>query len=272
MVKDSMSLKTDLSKLRDNFYSETTRLQFFRDDCAGVSDKALDEVQPLLTKLSALKAELKRKRGHSVMFSLLTERKSLISPSNYRFFTKITLKRVDDIRNYPKFINEMLIVHLAAVFEAYLADFIKTVLTHNQTLLKSSRGVSYDETFCFGDIEALRKRLIEDEITRLSYKSFRDQCKFISDTFGISFTSYQDALAKISEMIDTRHLLVHNRGIVNELYKRNVPNSHFEVGDQRVIDDEYVSDAFETVRIFETRLSDSVIKKFCTRPLRTRRN
>ena len=109
----------------------------------------------------------------------------------------------------------------------------------------------------FDSIEALTRDIIEGKVATLSYEGFgklEDWCQ----SKGIPLLVPQGKRDQVVELIATRNLVVHNRSVVDERFRKAVPCSKFLVGQERQIE---VQDLEEATSLLDTivRITDSAI-------------
>lgn len=126
----------------------------------------------------------------------------------------------DNLPTYEKNIFTFCFINLIARMEAFLNDVLESV---------------YQE---------IGKDLSEDQmkksILKFSHSSFKEKIKFLKTKFNLIFPEIEGHFANLIELFSTRNLILHNNGIVNETYLRINNESEFELGDKRVITEEYL--------------------------------
>lgn len=170
--------------------------------------------------------------------------------------------RVKD--KYPQIINIMSLIYVVALFDGYLLDIIKFCLLKRKEIIRSlpKRELKYEEIFQFNDMNDLQSYVIEKIISDLGYGNIKGKFDFINNKLKIKLDEYEPQINKLNELYATRNLLVHDKGIVNQIYIKAVPDTRFKPGDIRPIDDEYLNDSIETMIILSKYLNDLLISKF----------
>lgn len=114
---------------------------------------------------------------------------------------------------------EMSLSYLISFEEAFLKDYLRHVLKSRRTLLKSGKQLSY-ETICqHKSMSSLIDVLAQREVDAFGFGSIDDFTKYFQDKFHVEFSSFP-RWDELREATYRRHLIVHNRGIVNERYSR----------------------------------------------------
>lgn len=127
-------------------------------------------------------------------------------------------------------------------FTTYLADIIREALAARPEMLRSGEQIRLDYALSFGSIQDLREDLIDRKVGDLGYLGFASLCDWIRDHMGLKLVEDDDTMAAIIEILETRNVIVHNRGVVGEKYLRTVSTPKFKEGEVRRIEvDDYAS-------------------------------
>jgi hypothetical protein len=78
----------------------------------------------------------------------------------------------------------------------------------------------------------LIRDLAERKVHELSYQSLTELDKYLSEHFKFSLFHNNEQRSHAVRLVDIRNLIVHNRGIVNKLYKKRQPMSTEQIGDR----------------------------------------
>ena len=116
------------------------------------------------------------------------------------------------------FFSEMALVYLVSRLEAFLKDYLQAVLLQDPRRLRSGTQLTYEDALRFPSMPALRRALAEREAEALGYKSIDEVEKTLNRKFGVCLSDFQNWQA-VREIVYRRNLLVHNRGVVNEIYR-----------------------------------------------------
>ncbi len=116
------------------------------------------------------------------------------------------------------FFSEMALVYLVSRLEAFLKDYLQAMLLQDPRRLRSSTQLTYEEALRYPSMPALRRALAEREAEALGYKSIDEVEKTLHKKFDVrlsNFPSWQST----REIVYRRNLLVHNRGVINDIYR-----------------------------------------------------
>lgn len=121
--------------------------------------------------------------------------------------------------NLYSLISENLLVELISIFEDYIQNILKYLLHKNQELaLSSDKQINADEILKYNSIEDLKSAIIEDKVHKLMYRSLKNIINFISSGFKVRFELEDDMYMDVLYWKETRNIIIHNRGIVNDIY------------------------------------------------------
>ena len=92
-------------------------------------------------------------------------------------------------------------------------------------------------------LDEILKDLIEQELISIFYASPEKQFEYMSKILGIEFDQkINNLFDKWKEYKATRDIIVHNSGLINETYiKKSANQARGEIGDQLIIDNEYLN-------------------------------
>ncbi len=116
--------------------------------------------------------------------------------------------------------------------------------------MKSNKTLTTEAILEHSSIETLQQHILNKELSEISYKSFFNQVQYVTQKFNLNFVGSKDDVPKIVEIIETRNIHVHNRGIINTIYLSNFNLSEFYVDDYRKIDNDYLKSSRNTLNAF----------------------
>jgi hypothetical protein len=158
-------------------------------------------------------------------------------------------QRASIVHLYPNLLTEMALIYQVALFDAYVPDMIKAVLLYRPEILKSKdRQLTYEEILNLHAKSRIVEDLVDREVDRFSRQSIREQIKWISRKLQVNYVSNEGQENVMVELNARRNILVHNNGIVNQLYLNAVPNSTLVVGERIIVDGTYWSDCKRFLR------------------------
>jgi len=162
-------------------------------------------------------------------------------------FAKRTDQELREI--YGRFISrelyENLIVTAVSQFESFLFDALRIILlAYPQKLKISIRGneskkdVPIDLLLEADSIEDVLKEVIERQLNSLSFAAPREYLGYLNNVASVN--TEDDAFLDYIEIKATRDILIHNAGVVNEIYvAKSGAKKRGAIGDKLLIDLRY---------------------------------
>ncbi|MCD8489518.1 MAG: hypothetical protein LRZ84_22965 [Desertifilum sp.] len=98
----------------------------------------------------------------------------------------------------------------------------------------------------------------EKIILRFSHSSFKDKLKHLKEEFDLTFPNIEGWESSIVELFSTRNIILHNNGLVNETYLRINGNSKLNLGDKRVVGEEYLKFTFVLIIIIAKSIEEQI--------------
>ena len=204
--------------------------------------------------------------------SVKTEKEILIYLSELREGDDEINKRVVEtwredvafIDTLPDILYPMILVYSITIFEAFLTDITKVLMTYFwKTLRSNSRTMTYEEILAFDDMPALREQIVENDIMSFSYSSLKDRINYLEKKLSLKFSYVRVKgirnnwncveMEPLTEIHAARNLIVHNAGIVNKIYLNQIKNSTYKLNDPLKIDKTYMLDSLSL--LFRVRSS-----------------
>ncbi|HHF2868955.1 TPA: hypothetical protein ACPJZQ_004113 [Vibrio alginolyticus] len=160
---------------------------------------------------------------------------------------------------HRSFLIDMTLSYLISYQEAMFKDYLFVVLTNNTTCLKSNNKITYSELLDFSDFGELVASIADKEVEKIGRGSIDDIHKYFIEKFNIDLSDY-DMWNEIVESTYRRNLIIHNKGIVNQVYL----NRFFDavIGDKPHIDIDYIVNASKNLIGLSTFIYSSLISKF----------
>jgi hypothetical protein len=157
---------------------------------------------------------------------------------------------------------EMFLSRMVDNFQNYLVDLIREILHSNPSMLSTrQQSLTLEEVLTYDRIEDLVHDVVERKVNSLSYEGFSDLQKWCTDR-GIPISVPASRLAEVIELIATRNIIAHNRGIVDERYIRSVRHPSFSIGARRDLSVDYFYEAKTLLDKIVYNTDKSAQKKF----------
>lgn len=166
------------------------------------------------------------------------------------------------LRQNSQALLEMTLCRVVDTFETYLSEVIREALQSKPEMLRSKEQIRLDYALQFGSLEELTADLIDRKVSDLSYLGFNNLDAWCNEKMGINILADEAHRNSIVEIIETRNVIVHNRGIIGAKYLKNVYNSAFKQGDSRTLDVDYLFNAFSILCSCVKSLDGRIAIKF----------
>jgi hypothetical protein len=137
------------------------------------------------------------------------------------------------LRESIQLVNEQTVVYAVSLLETYLSD-LAVELSFDALPLALFRR----------EKNQILKAIICDRIDAM--RSVDEKVKFIKATFNITV----EKSPVVQEIIQTRHLLAHKRGTVDEKYRKRAQRRDLKVGAKREVASDEVASALDAINLF----------------------
>lgn len=162
------------------------------------------------------------------------------------------LQIVNNALNYDLYYS--VLVYLVAQVESFLTDVIAIVLQFDhRRLLISVQGVDSIKKIDIGEIvtskskEAVIDVVIKQQLISLFYASPANQFEYMKKAIGITLD--ENIQKNWIELKATRDLIVHNYGIVNDVYLKKCDDfARGKLGEKIIVDKEYFESSIASAK------------------------
>jgi hypothetical protein len=128
-------------------------------------------------------------------------------------------------------VAEMMLCRLVDRYLLYVIELLTSIYQTRPETLKCKRQVTWEEVLNHATMDDLVAFIIEEQIEDLSHKGLGPLVAEIAVRPGLDLFPDAADLRKATEIVETRNLIVHNRGIVNRIFKSRVPECTIPVGE-----------------------------------------
>jgi hypothetical protein len=163
-------------------------------------------------------------------------------------------------RQFPELVRVLGLLYLVAIFESYLVDIVRAILLTCPDTLKSGRQFTAETIIKLGDQKQIISYLAEKEVEDL--KGFSAVVNYFDEKFNINLNASGVSVKNIVEILATRNIHVHNRGIVNQRYLELVGGSTLKVGAYKPVTEEYLRDSIGLIRTLVGFINTKVQRKY----------
>lgn len=154
---------------------------------------------------------------------------------------------------------------LTAAVEWFVSDMLHVYLDQHPDIVETREKVfSYRDLQSFDSINDARKHILSSRIEEILRGSLDSWIEFFRQKLGLSMSYLDSDLPELREVMQRRNVLMHNGGIVNSIYFRNVDSKQREgirLGDKLNIDVAYLDSAIEVFQRTFVLISAELWKK-----------
>jgi hypothetical protein len=150
--------------------------------------------------------------------------------------------------------------HFVTLFEDFVFDLLRAWLNaYPQTL--SKRELKFQTVLDSSDKPQIIEAVVEKELLGVAYKRIEDWFIFLNNLVKLNCPQ-PDQIAKLAEIKATRDIMVHNKGVANEIYiEKSMGQARFTAGDLLEITEQYHRESWELIKQVTSDLSDAALKK-----------
>lgn len=209
-----MTLKKDLNHVTDHYLSEINNiLDFVRS-----TEQSLTRKQSRKPKNINKDRDIKELEGmiEFIQKEPETKKAGRSLPIKSKSLAQFLLQQLIPI-THKKFLTEMTLSYLISYQEAFIKDYLFQILISRKTMLKSGAKITHEEILNYNSMKALKEALAQKEVDSVGYGSIDDTCDYFSKRFNIDLSEFTNWTC-LKEATYRRNLIVHNRGITNDLY------------------------------------------------------
>lgn len=266
MAKKKLSSSRSRSKIFRTFESNLYKLAYFLGATERWYAKEIrilgKKVREARTELPHVEIEIDKlleKSKLSIMeskrFDELVERAYDLSDVN--IFVPMDMKL---FRQLSDLIRVLGLSYLVTIFKGYLVDIVREILLACPDALRSARIITAETVLSLGERKQIVSYLAEKEVEEL--KSFPDVVNYFDRKFNINLNASEVSAGDIIEIIETRNIHMHNRGVVNQRYLQRVKGSTLKVGTYKSIPREYLRDSISSIRDIVDFIDTEVQRKY----------
>ena len=126
---------------------------------------------------------------------------------------------------------QMVMVQGVDNFLTYLSELLGLLFRTRPEIMRSGKTEQWGTILEFSTMEELVGHLAERFVNDLSYNGMRDLSDEFLDRWGFRLFSSPSVLGEAVRIVESRNVIVHDRAVVNRLYKSHVSTTTLEIGD-----------------------------------------
>ena len=121
-------------------------------------------------------------------------------------------------RQFTELVRILGLIYLVSIFEGYLVDIVREILLTRPDALKSGKQLTVEEILAQGERKQIISYFAEREVEDLQYDSFSNVVKYFEDKFKINLNNSGVSVESVTEILATRNIHIHNKGMVNQKF------------------------------------------------------
>lgn len=166
------------------------------------------------------------------------------------------------LRKNSQLLQQLFLTRFVDNLQVYLVEIIRAVLVKQPRILTSKEPrLSLEYAFQFSTLDELIADLIESKVNSLSYQGLARLQTWCVER-GIPLTIPDVDIQRLTEVIETRNIISHNRGLIDQRYLRNVASTNRTLGALRELDPHEVNEQFALLNRVVRETDRAVITKF----------
>lgn len=234
------------SQLKDCFENEhmfaiCALLESKSDNCKFDDEimNSLNQIEVILNEKAGF--EIIKAEDKLVSFKL---NNTSLSRKIYKGFRQINIEK-----KQVSILYESSLMNLIIYFELLLGGLLRKCLyKHPEASGIQNKSLPLEEIRKLGSLQNAEDYLIEKEVENIMRGSFEEWRKFFTTKTKLCFNFLKNDEQEINEIFQSRNLLVHNGGIVNNIYLSNVGSQYKkQIGSKLDIDKDYLNKAINTL-------------------------
>lgn len=169
--------------------------------------------------------------------------------TDYEMNPQVARTTVLKLIQQPNILNESMIMMLLVKYEDAIAGVYRYLLESYPQAYLSEKSITYSELVSFdSDLDEIKEKFINKEVEEFMRLPLSDWYKSFENMHKAKFYFENNEFSQFKEIYYRRNLVVHNQGIVNEVYKKNIPDSTLELGERLCVNEDYLEQAFLIAR------------------------
>lgn len=142
-----------------------------------------------------------------------------------------------ELRKHSQQFMEMFLARTVDNFQCYIVDLVRAVLRKRPEILTNSQpSISVETLLSFSSKEEIVHYIIERKVNSLAYQGFKELQDWCTERGIPIVLPAGEQRHDLPEIVATRNIIVHNRGLVDEKYLNVSANLSFKLGECRCLE------------------------------------
>ena len=143
---------------------------------------------------------------------------------------------------HKQFLLEVILSRHVDNYLCFLSSILKEcLLSRPEAMLALETSISLEMVLSHESKESLLQTVAEDEVQRLSYKSFGDLARFFGKNLKIKIANELQK-SKIIQAIEIRNISIHNRCVIDKKYCRKTGTDQAQAGSVMILDYDHLKE------------------------------
>ncbi len=169
---------------------------------------------------------------------------------------------VDEFRSHGQLLLEMMLCRGIDNYLCYLSELLFELFRIRPETLKSGERLKTQDVLSHSTMEDLIHALAERRVQRLAYAGLRELAAYADERLGIPLFDDEHSLARAVRIVELRNIVVHNRGVINNVFLSRVTDSEWELGTHPQLWSPFLMDELDFLAKSVAALDNAVAKKF----------
>jgi len=132
---------------------------------------------------------------------------------------------------YGGLVAQMQHTRMVDNFLCYISELLALIFrARPETMRSDETTIQLSQVLQYKTMDELVSALADKRVTDLAYLGLHDLAKFLSKRIGLDLFPTPTTMKIAVELIEERNLIVHNRGIVNQIFVSRLPEYADELG------------------------------------------
>lgn len=257
---------------------EKSKINKILDDFIDGIDSLLDISSPIMIMAGKMHMEfsgqhmaLLQKHGKLIKDEGKTKQYS-VSINNFKDLER-TRKKVEKVAKSRELLPKTLLISFVIIFDSLLRNLIKELYEIKPELInQSKRALTFSDISKFGDVDEVRRHIIDEEIDDLLRGSHYDLIESLEKIFSVQLKPEEKLWQRFIELTERRNIFVHCNGVVSSQYikicrKHNSLPDGISIGDQLTADRKYIYDCYSCIYEIGVMVTHILWRKFAKNEL-----
>ncbi len=168
--------------------------------------------------------------------------------------------------SYNIFIRELMLSRGVDNYLAYISELLFLIFKSKPEMLKSNEQITIETILHHSSMDDLLITIAEKKVHELSYQGLKELALYLKSKFGLILFQSQAEILKAIEIIEIRNLIIHNRGVINNIYLKKTKSKNYEIGQKLDLSIETIQDYLNFLANSVQEIDSAAIDKFSLKP------